>query len=347
MLTIECLENRVNGKKVYVGYITYKNLVKNSFLKPLTVNRMTDEGRIKKMMEYIERRESNYPPIVVSVEEGCRHIFDSNSKELIVEKNSKKGYENNRLVIIDGQHRYLSIKSLLKSNSNNIEILDRKQAIYILTDMTESEQRQCFMDINDNMKRVSSVSKRIFEISIANYISLKVIKQLNIIDKVNIKNDQCTKKYPYKFIQEANKILFREFKLSNYTEKNLITELDIYSEKVSVLWRYILTFIDDNTRLDIGFSKLEDSDKRDYKSIKTEIFIKAFIEILVNKSSELLNFKDIPIEKLEDIIKKFIEDLISEKKINFFSHEDEINRLDKNFKYSKIKEILSGGKSNE
>lgn len=344
MLKIECLENKVNGKNVYVGYIRYNDLVKFGFLKPLTVNRITDDTRIKDMKEYIMKPDSNYPPIVVAVEEGCRTSYSTNKNELIIEKHSNEN-KLNKLVIIDGQHRYLSIKKLIEINENDQEILNRRQAVYILTDMSELEQRKCFMDINDNMKRVSSVSKRIFEISVPNYISLKILKILNIIKKINIKNDQCTTMYPYKFIQSGNKILFGYIDYKVFNEDSIIRVLDSYSEKACIIWGAILKFIDDNTKLNIGFSSLEENSRKDYKSIKTEIFIKVFLEQFRMKYSELEHIESITDERLEQIIDEYINSVVNE--LDFFANEEELNKLEKKLKEKKIEEILAGGEQGE
>lgn len=344
MLEIECLENKVNGKSVYIGYVKYSDLVKFAFLKPLTVNRITNKSRIKDMKEYIMKQNSNYPPIVVAVEEGCRASYNGKENKLLIEKGSNEN-RLNRLVIIDGQHRYLSIESLIKSNPENSGILNRKQAIYILTGISELEQRKYFMDINETMKSVSSVSKRIFQITVPNYISLKVIKTLNIIKKVNIKNDQCTNKYPYKFIQSGTEVLFGYINYADFSEDSIISKLDNYSEKGCILWKSALKFIDDNTKLNIGFSTLEECMKEDYKSIKTEIFIKAFFKQLKIEYNELEDMDSVSNERLNLIIDEFIDNIINN--LKYFSYEEEINILEKKLKEKKIQEILVGGECSE
>lgn len=346
-MRLECLENKINEKNAYIGYINYADLVKFSFLKPLTVNRLTDEKRIEKMTFYIEKQDANYPPIVVAVEEGCSISYNSSKNELIIEKSFGE-LHNNRLAIIDGQHRYLSIKNLIDMNKDNIEIKNRRQAIYILTDLTEVEQRKYFMEINENMKKVSSVSKRIFEVNVPNYISLKTIIDLDIVKSINIKNDQCTSMYPYKFIQSGNKILFNNVDYKNYNKDSIINVLNIYVEKSRIIWEEILKFIEENTNLYIKWKNKSHEIKNDYKSIKTEIFIKVFLEKLVQENTNIReNIEGIDNKELRKILLNFIKMRIYDTK--YFDYDDKLFALEKISKEAEIRKILSslGGENNE
>ncbi|EHK2406049.1 DGQHR domain-containing protein [Clostridium perfringens] len=328
MLKIKCIENNTIEKKVYSGFINYKELSEYAFLKPLTVNRVTDESRIKGMKNYIEEG-NNYPPIVVAIEEGWN--FKYNNFELKVYKNDIKENKK-RLVIIDGQHRYLSIKELVKEK-NNEEINNRKQAIYILSDLSEGEQRKSFVDINDKMKKVSKVSKTIFQYTQENYITLKTIINLGIISNINIKNDQCTQKYPYKFILEANKIIFSDIQIDD--NERYLKILNQYSDKAKIIWSCILNFIEKNTNLNIlGNIKCN----KDYKSLKTEVFIVGLANSLIK---EYDYFSEI-IEKEDYIIRENINSFIEKVKYkyNYFKYEDELSKLNIRKKRKRINEIL-------
>lgn len=336
MLKIKCIENNDSGRKVYSGFITFKELSDYAFLKPLTVNRITDKSRIKGMKEYIEKEGSNYPPIVVAIEEGCKCTY-SNSELRISKADIKE--KKKRLVIIDGQHRYLSLKRLVEEAKNE-EVNNKRQAIYILSGLSEFEQRQCFIEINDKMKRVSNISKKIFDSTQENYITLKTIIDLDIATKINIKNDQCTKKYPYKFILEANKIFFSNIEICN--NEKYIEELNKYASKSNVIWRNILEFIEKNTNICIF--KEENDKEHEYKSVKTEIFLIEFVESLIREYDGFKSIIEQDDDKIQSDIKQHIEKINTVYK--YFSYEEDINKLSKDDKRDKIKLIL-GGSNND
>lgn len=332
MIRIECLENKINGKLQYNGYIKYKDLVKYALLKPLTVNRLTNPNRVNKMKEYIEKPESIYPPLVIALEIGCNYSYNNN--ELFIGGESDDLIlEEDRLIIIDGQHRYLSIKELIDTCEDD-EILNRKQAVFILNNMSDLEQRHMFMEINDNMQKVSSVSRRIFEVKIPNYISLRTIINLDIVRKINIKNDQCTEYYPYKFILSGNQLLFKDIELENFNNETLLNDLEKYIKCSEYIWDSILKFIEKNTVLNIGIS--EEANLNDYKSIKTEIFVKVLFEKIVKENPDIINFQK---NKIKSIITTILNDIENS---NYFSHEDELIKLDKKEKEKKIAMYIEG-----
>lgn len=332
MIKIECLENRINGKLQYTGYIKYKDLVKYALLKPLTVNRLTNNNRVNKMREYIEKPESIYPPLVIALEIGCNCLY-SNNELLVGGESDDLIAEEDRLVIIDGQHRYLSIKELIE-NCEDDEILNRKQAVFILNNMSDLEQRHMFMEINDNMQKVSSVSRRIFEVKIPNYISLKTITNLGIIKKINIKNDQCTEYYPYKFILSGNQLLFKDIELESFNNETLLNELEKYIKCSEYIWKNVLIFIEKNSTLNIGISK--EANLNDYKSIKTEIFIKVLFKKIIKENPDILNLS---IDKINSIVIDILKNIENN---NYFSHEDELIKLDKKEKEKKILRYIEG-----
>lgn len=349
MLKIECIQEESSGRLHYSGYIKYCDLVKYGFLKELTVNRITDEARLPKMEEYIRQPESIYPPIVVALEKSVKKSYNINTKELIIEKGISENSDNNILVIIDGQHRFLSIEEIIKED--NIEGFDkRKQSIFILTDMSDIEQRDLFIQINDNMKRVSSVSKNILDVTIPNYISLKTIKELDIINKVNMRNDQCTKVYPYKFILEGNKVLFKNLKIDNFDECKLLEVLNHYSMVGTSIWKRILEYIESNSSLELGIVDKKKITTNDYSIIKTEAFIKAIFCII--KDDEELHKQIVDSESdiatIDNKIEKYIKLLNN---INFGDEED-IKRIKKSNKKEKEEQIAriiknNMGESNE
>lgn len=328
MLKIKCIENNTTDKKTYSGFINYKELSEYAFLKPLTVNRVTDSSRINGMKNYIEEG-NNYPPIVVAIEEGCNYTYTNFELKIckndIIEK--KK-----RLVIIDGQHRYLSIKDLV-NEKNSEEINNKKQAIYILSDLSEVDQRKSFIEINDNMRKVSKISKTIFESTQENYITLKTIINLDIISNINMKNDQCTQKYPYKFILEANRIIFSNVEIDD--NENYLEKLNEYADKSKIIWSCIFEFIEENTNLNILNNTICN---KVYKSLKTEIFIVGLANSLIKEYDYFSLIIEKEDETIRENIKSFIEKIKDEYK--YFDYENEISDLNITEKRNKINEIL-------
>ena len=318
-MKIKCLENDINGKKFYLGYVSFQELVKNLQLKPLTVNRLTTRKRVEEMVEYIKEENSFYPPLVLAINNdvNCKYSCITNILEIEIES------ELDNLVIIDGQHRFKSILSLVKRG----QCLDKRQAVYIIGDTDESEQRQIFTEINENMKSVSNVSKRIVKIEIVNYISLKTVIDLNIIERINFMNDQCTKQYPYKFIIEGNRKIFGSLSNSDFNADTMIDKLDEIAKISIILWGKVLRIIEENTNISIISKDTEINRKRNIKFVKTEAFINAIITYFIemkNKNNFIDLLMNIDIMKYEEEVDDYI------KKINidkFYECDDEISNI--------------------
>lgn len=336
MIEIQCLEENIGGKLYYIGYITFEQLSKHSQLKPLTVNRITDDNRITDMKDYISKNNSFYPPIVLALNDNSEFEYNRNRNTLSIDLQQNI----NPLVIIDGQHRYKSIKALIDDRSTYIQNATRRQAVYIVTNMSETEQRNIFMQINETMKQVSNVSRRIFKIEIPNYISLKTVKDLNIVKMINFKNDQCTIKYPYKFIIEGNRQVFSYLNYADFDSKTMSTHLDKYSKISSIIWKSLLGYIETNTKLKVGIIEDIKLKEKNVKFIKTEAFINAFFKYFIDKQKYLnnINIECFDYKQLKADIDNIIK-LISDDK--FLNNEEELVGTSKKEKENKILEILN------
>lgn len=338
MLKIECIKDDINGRENYSGYIKYGDLVKFGFLKELTVNRITDQNRLPGMEKYIKKPSSIYPPIVVALEKGTNVSYNNTSKELMIDNGISENNEK-LLVIIDGQHRFLSIKQAIR-NSDDEAFRNRKQPIFILTEMSDIEQRNLFIEINDHMKRVSSASKDIFDISIPNYLSLKIIKDFGIANKINMKNDQYEEKYPYKFILSGNRVLFKSLKVDSFDEKDLLDILNKYSNIAKKIWTDIFIYLEKNSSLKLGVSDNCDKENQ-YDLITTEAFIKSLCKI-IKEDSNLYTLISNYDSNIDDIKTEFDKILNKIYEINFNSYLEDFKNINKLERERRLYKIMSG-----
>lgn len=287
------------GKKQYIATVSFKDLVEICSLGNIAINRGVEEKRAQKMTQYIMEEEAFYPPIVVSssFENTLKYEKETNKIIINIEK------DNQKLTIIDGQHRYLSIAYLLK-NTEKLEHQNRRQSIFIINNINDYEQRKIFMDINDNASRVKPGTKIRFEKSISNYFSLIILDEIQefcSIVKMDLNQTADVECIPYKYIVCLNsrmlQILSEEF--SNGIKK--MTEIKVYKECVVKIWVKIKELID---------ICIEDKNK----IITNEAFFiglgKKLAQYYDNDEfdlNKLFNFIDLVIRDIENISREYFD----------------------------------------
>lgn len=303
-------------KDLYIASVTFDELINICCLGNIAINRGVKEERAQKMTQYIVDTNSFYPPIVVS-SSYCNNLkYDEFTNKLSL--NIKK--EEDKLTIIDGQHRYLSIKNLLENKENKAHS-SRKQSIFIINGINEYEQRKIFMDINNTASSVKTGTKIRFENNLANYFSLVVIDEIREFKQIismEINQTSDPKVIPYKYIVFFNKAMVKVLneKFTN-GEKNF-SEIKSYGAEIVEIWKRIYKLI----------SNCIDSED---KIITNEVFFIALGEII----SENFTIGNMEISELENYIKN-IENNITTISEKYFKEKFNL----KNDKVKKIIELL-------
>ncbi|MFS0783222.1 DNA sulfur modification protein DndB [Bacillus sp. 1P06AnD] len=120
------------------------------------VNRDLGYHRLPKLVKYLENIDGNMgvflPAIVLSFRGDPTTCYDSETSSLYISK-------NNKLVVIDGQHRIKGIEHFLNKGNIDNELKERLLNSYLTVQiyfgLSNSDERKLFTDINTNAKRVS------------------------------------------------------------------------------------------------------------------------------------------------------------------------------------------------
>ncbi|KXH86924.1 DNA sulfur modification protein DndB [Sporosarcina sp. HYO08] len=120
------------------------------------VNRDLGYHRLPKLVKYLDSIDSSigifFPSIVLSFRGDPSSYYDMETSTLTIPSNQ-------RLIVIDGQHRIKGIESFLtKSNIDTLKkenILNSYLTVQVYFGLSEEDEKKLFTDINTNAKRVS------------------------------------------------------------------------------------------------------------------------------------------------------------------------------------------------
>ncbi|MEV3664920.1 DNA sulfur modification protein DndB [Paenibacillus larvae] len=152
--TVLPIDERQPIKGLMTTQIKVKNLLK-IYLIDSEVNRDININRIPKIEKYIDTFESNlgiyFPAIMCNIQLKEFNYDEENSALTI--------YPNEKLVIIDGQHRITGLERYLstmkESDIRKVKILDSMLTLQLYINLDKAEQRELFTSINSNAKKVS------------------------------------------------------------------------------------------------------------------------------------------------------------------------------------------------
>nr|WP_268870769.1 DNA sulfur modification protein DndB [Halalkalibacter hemicellulosilyticus] len=120
----------------------------------MNINRDISYGRIPKITNYIDNMDNKigifFPALVFSFRDNPINYY-SNDFELNISI-------NNKLVVIDGQHRIKAIEKFLEKNQNNNKrerIEETSLTVQIYFGLNIQDEKHLFADINSNSKKVS------------------------------------------------------------------------------------------------------------------------------------------------------------------------------------------------
>ena len=122
--------------------------------------------------------------------------------------------------------------------------------------------------------------------------------------------------------------------MENFNNQTLLDDLEKYIECSECIWDNVLKFIEKNSVLNIGISK--NANLNDYKSIKTEIFIKVLFGKIIKENPDILTLSK---EEIKSIITSILSNIENN---DYFSHEDELIKLDKKEKEKEILRYIEG-----
>ncbi|MBI6874897.1 DNA sulfur modification protein DndB [Clostridium aciditolerans] len=241
--TFKCLKMQEDGKNKYLIFIRYKDLIEITEVGKLSVNRIVDEEKAKKMVGFIRNEEKFYPTLLMVTNENCSTKYNSLENELTI-----KSKDGKCLGVVDGQHRYKSIELMLSNKDIPIEEIkklgNKEQAVFLIDNLGAQEQRELFLEINSTPSKVKKGTQLRLMITVCNHYGLKYLERKNeYLKYIYFDEDQVLKKgevkIPYKFVLKAHEKLFKDFEkkyLNNMIDENLI---NTYYESVEYIWNVI------------------------------------------------------------------------------------------------------------
>jgi len=147
--------DRTNSKGLMATQIKIKELLRIYHVDS-TVNRDINIARLPKIVNYLNGYDA-YPgvflPSIVCVYSGNPVTdYDLGKQELIVP-------ENERLTVIDGQHRIRGIENFINSvkidSNRKNQILESDVSLQLYFGLSQEQMRNLFVDMNSNSVRVS------------------------------------------------------------------------------------------------------------------------------------------------------------------------------------------------
>ncbi|WP_191567309.1 DNA sulfur modification protein DndB [Metabacillus idriensis] len=150
------LINLINGqsKAVMTTQISVRDVL-NVYKIDNSVNRDINYSRLNPLSKYIDSYDTEIgiflPSLVFAFPEDPSTCYDKQKKELNIPVNVK-------LKVIDGQHRIKGLEHLLKNISESERknrLLDSTLTAQIYFGLKDEDEKNVFVDINSNAKRVS------------------------------------------------------------------------------------------------------------------------------------------------------------------------------------------------
>jgi len=277
------IENTNEKSSIYVAKVEYKELNKICKLGNVSINREVDDDRAEKMVDYIKKKGSFYPTIVVATTK--KNIIDYSDMKKKIEVRIRE--EQDKFIVLDGQHRFESINLLVKENPN----IERYQSVLLIENINDFQQRKIFVDINDTPRKVTTGTKLRFEKTIANYYSLSFVDFRDDVLECILMDDNQTsnnKEIPYKYIVKFNEKLINVLQKNFARGKLTMTEIDQYKESI---------FQINNMLIEI----LKFSQNNDNQITRYELFYIVLGEIFSCYMSNSLNTKEeLEINKIQD-----------------------------------------------
>lgn len=294
---------------MYMIKMDYETLVNICGIGNVSINRQVDPTRARKMVKYIKDKESFYPPLIVATTKKNAVVYDDIKK--IINIDSEKLSTNHDLLVIDGQHRYTSIKYLIEEDKSCA--LNRYQSVFFIDNLNEFQQRKIFVDINNNAKKVTTGTKLRLEKTLINYISLSVVdNNIKIQEKIVMDENQTgdLNDIPYKFIIRGNEKLLD--RIDKDYDKDILdlNDVDKFLKLVHTVWVNI-------------FNIIEVAQINDYQIVSNEAFYIAFCDYMRNTfDSAVYNIdnsiiEDIDFDKFSEDVSKIKEDVV--KKLNYIN----------------------------
>lgn len=191
-----------------------------------TVNRDLREEKIAQLVNYLDEINTDigiYIPAIILSYEGSDPEADDN--ELLF-------YKNRDFVVLDGQHRIKALERYVyrKSEQSKInDLLKSKVTIQVYFNLTESEKRQLFIEINGKSKKVSqNMSVRFDDRNPINTLVSDLLKNKrnNPIVRMGVEQEKA------RIVRPGNKNWISMIRLSRFISMLLLGTLQPSKENV-------------------------------------------------------------------------------------------------------------------
>lgn len=237
------LVNLINGqnKAVMTTQITVRDLLEIYEIDN-SVNRDINYGRLQTISKYVDSYDSEIgiflPSLVFSFGEDGDEYYDTDKKELRIPTGGK-------LKVIDGQHRIKGLEYLLRDNKDpkrKEEILDSNLTAQIYFGLKAEDEKNVFVDINSNAKRVSMSL-------ITKYDTRDIMRVLvrDIYDSSNALQTAGVEFNKSRIVRPTSDLFFTSARLKNFIILLLFGKMKL-SKKTEQLvkgkYDDILTFLD-------------------------------------------------------------------------------------------------------
>lgn len=324
--------NTEEVSRMYMIKMDYESLIELCGVGKVSINRVVDTYRSGKMKNYIREKNAFYPPLIVATTKKNLIIYDVEKKTIRIDE--EKLIKNKDMLVIDGQHRYTSIK-MLKEEDRNL-ISNRYQAIFLIDNLNEFQQRKTFIDINDNAKKVTTGTRLRLDKTLINYISLSIVDNcIGIQKRISMDGNQTVslKKIPYKFIIRGNEKLVKKIDDDYDRNKIDIAIVDKILSSLYIIWDEVFKIVDL-------------AEEKQCNIVINEVFFIAvciicegiLIEDIYNKVLNKVTIDKIEFKKnISSQIDKIMSSLDM---IDKLYYEADLNRAKE--KYEKIVEIING-----
>lgn len=206
------LINRINGNNqaIMTTQIAVRDLLK-VFMIDNSINREINYARLKPLSKYIDSFDSDIgiflPSLVFSFNEDPIKYYDKERKELRIDPGVK-------LKVIDGQHRIKGLEYLIRDTGDiqrRENILDSTLTAQIYFGLKDIDEKNVFVDINSNAKRVSM--SLITQYDTRDIMRVLVRDTFNTCQALEIAGVELSKS---RIVRPNNTLLFTSARLKNF-----------------------------------------------------------------------------------------------------------------------------------
>ena len=243
-IKLKGLVNYINGndKAVMTTQITVRDLLE-IYVIDNEVNRDINYARLRHISRYVDSYDSPVgvflPSLVFSISDEGANYYDVVNKELRIPTKGVK------LKVIDGQHRIKGLEYFLNVCTDfdrKEEILNSNLTAQIYFGLNEKNQKDVFVDINSNSKRVSmSLVTKYDTRDIMRVLVRDLYASSDALQNAGVEFDKS------KIVRPTNELLFTSSRLRNFITMLLFGTMNVSKKNEKITkdkYDDILMFLD-------------------------------------------------------------------------------------------------------